>query len=327
MAIGPHKLFVLKTVLRGRMGIIFRVALLGLVISLAAGFVWSASYSKTRVVLLDVQTRSLTLKSLGQGVAWHLPGATVCRPRSEGFDPEQPVGDGPCDGRRFETAVAQDITIDMWAGLEARISVSADGLVIRASSRFSEDLPEGTRISVPVANWQAMGALTFAAELTVGEPLRSGTTAQLLSGRWEMRQSGWAIAPGRSDVTEVVKEGRVTPGAVVQVWESCPAVSGQRGCGPRAPAVLYGHLLPVDAGDTDQINVVAISAPGLTELTIGNFGATAPSTIRPSLLDIAITSPLLLAMAFLLSIIVSLTQVFSILYRAIGDRNEPRTRH
>jgi len=326
MAFSPLKLFVLKGPLRDRVGVIVRIAMLLAVFLLAVGFIWSANRSKTRVVVLDIDTQVITLRSLGQGVAWFLPGATVCRPRAEGFDPSRPVGQGACDGRRFETFGNEDVTIDWLAGQEAHISIGADSLIIRALNRYTEDLPEGTRISVPSANWEAMGALIFAAEMTVGEPLQSGLSSQLLGGRWEMRQSGWAIAPGRTDVTEIVKDGIVMSGSVVQVWENCPDTSGQHRCGPRAPAVLYGHLLPVNKYDSVHIDLVAFSAPGRTELSIGYFGSNAPSTIRPSLLDIAITSPLLLVMAFLLSIIASLTQVFSSLSEAIIGHKKKRDR-
>jgi hypothetical protein len=288
---------------------VIRVVMLATVIGLGVGFVWSATQSKTRVVLIEAETEILTLRSLGQGTAWYLPGAIVCAPREDGFDPSRAPGEGVCDERRFAVADPADLTLDWVDGDVARVTIGTHGLVVTLETPQGDVLVEGTRIIVPRTQWSAMGTLTFAAEITVGRPVQSGVSFQLLSGQWEMRQSGWAIAPSRDDVTEVVKTGTIMRGAVIQVWDTCPDVVAQRGCGTRAPATVYGHFIPIERDRFGHIDLVAYSAPGRTELLVEHFGATDGSVIRPSLLDIAITSPLLLALAFVFSIIASAAQV------------------
>ncbi|MEL6566760.1 MAG: hypothetical protein AAFQ59_20140 [Pseudomonadota bacterium] len=311
MALGPLKLAVLKAPIRGRMGMILRVAMLLVIFAVAIGFVWSATRSNSRVVLLEMETQVLTMRSLGQGTAWNLPGAIICIPLEAGFDPMQEPGYGPCDARRYEVSEPEDLTLEWLDGDTARIAINATGMSVTLLTPQGEARREGTRIVVPREGWPVMGILTFAAEIVVGAPLQPGLSAQLLDGRWEMRQSGWAIAPGRRDVTEVVKAGDVMRGMVVEVRENCADGARRGRCAPQTPAVMYGHILPVVADTATHIDLVAISAPGRTELSIEHFGSTAPSVVRPSLLDFAITSPLLLALAFLFSIVASLAQVFT----------------
>ena len=71
---------------------------------------------------------------------------------------------------------------------------------------------------------------------------------------------------------------------------------------------VFGHITPVESGKLG-FAVGVVSAPGPVFLQVGFFGAAIPTRIAPSWIDRALTSPLILALAAMLSVILSVTQV------------------
>lgn len=313
MAMMPHGVVRYSQTVQKRVGLGMRLALIFAALALVAGFVWSALYDVRRTILLDLDTRAATLTFVAQANAWTLDRATVCRPRPEGLDLTRTAGSGPCDARRYAISDPSEVTIRWPAGSTAEVTKDARGVSIVVTGGPS-DLPDKTRLVLDHSDWARQGALPFAAHLTAGSPMESGLTDFLLGGRWEARQSGWAIAPGRSDVSEVVKSGTLVRGSVLEVLEDCPdPASAEQGhdCTDHTNAIMYGHLSPAETDTGSHLELVALSHPGRTELSLTYFGAASPTIVRPSLIDIAITSPMLLALAVLLPILTPLIQVLS----------------
>jgi hypothetical protein len=117
----------------------------------------------------------------------------------------------------------------------------------------------------------------------------------VLSGSYEAREK-----PLWSEKTEVLKSGLIRRG------ESA-AVLAETATGATM-AEVYGHITPAD-GDQPGFIVGAVSAPGLVFLQLGFFGATTPTQIAPNWIDRALTSPLILALAALLSVVLSAGQI------------------
>jgi len=299
--------------LQGRLGSALQLGLLSIAFVIVAGFIWSAAFNEKRTILLDVETRAATLSFTAQANAWTLQNATICLPRETGFDPTRAAGIGGCDERRFDVSEPSDITIRWSEGTTVEVTHDVNGLAVVIMSNGPGDFPDGTRIVVEAEDWATQGALPFAAHLTVGSPMRSGLADFLLRGHWEFRQSGWAISPGRPDVSEIIKSGRAVRGSVLKVLEHCRAKIVQDGAcvDGLTPATMYGHLSQIGSGDRTRLQLVALSHPGRTELSLSYFGAAADTLVRPSLIDVAISSPLLLALAVLFSILASLSQVIS----------------
>ncbi|MHA6642607.1 hypothetical protein [Mesorhizobium sp. A623] len=142
--------------------------------------------------------------------------------------------------------------------------------------------------------WAALGVLSFNGTARVGNQVSSGETRTLLSGTYEVREK-----PLWSEDTEVLKAGKIRSGESAEIM-----TAGKEG---RQPAEVFGHIAKIEPGKPG-FNVGLVSAPGPVSLEIGYFGGAKPANIAPTWMDRALTSPLVLALAFLLSVILSAVQ-------------------
>lgn len=248
-----------------------------------------------RSFLLEAESGRVELTFQVSETTWDLPGAVECAPSDFPALPGQ--ADPACGAAFTPVGEARDRTVT-WPQ-DARVAVGrrADGSVIFTALDATEPaLPIGTMIVVPTEEWARMGALAFTAETLIGDDMRSGVRGYLRSGRWEARESGLVTSVVRS-VTEVVKQGTFASGALVEVLDG------------DLPAKTYGHI--DRSGARDTLSITLISEVGRTALSVRHLGVDGPILIEPDWVDIAVSSPLLLAAAVILSILASASQLFS----------------
>lgn len=273
-------------------------------------FVWSSVIGVTRIFILDLRTTALTLAFETGTTSWSFPQATVCR-RIEEPDFTAPEREGPCGAQIYAVETAAPFEIAWPEGAELELTLSELGeLSIEVRGGAVPDLPVGSRIEVDPGSWTAAGAITFAAELTVGAPVSSGQRHYLLDGRWEARQRALFLA-GTRDVSEIVKAGEAIRGSTLEV-----RVADGR-------ALMLGHVTKGTGDAVPVLEVVAVSEAADTELWLGLFGTEKPSVIRPDWIDTAISSPILLALAAVLSVLASMTQVISDLASSFRRVDQP----
>lgn len=263
-------------------------------------------FGSSRSFLVEAQTDGLQIEFSEGSNAWRLPSAVLCMPLNAPTlrpDPEcgwAAVADGPADEK-----------LVTWAdGTIVEVNAERDGgLRIVALNGNTAALPMNAMYIMSHDAWQKTGALTFRAYTTIGQDITAGSRHFLRSGRWEAREVGWVTSFLRS-VTEVVKTGELSTGAKVMV-----TITGE-------PALSYGHIT-LGNGSSDEsvgLDVTMISQLGDTALSVRHFGLRDPVVIRPDWIDIAISSPLLLAMAALFSVLASAGQVLM-----FGFRNPKET--
>jgi len=179
--------------------------------------------------------------------------------------------------------------------------------------------PAGTLIFVPAPVWQEEGALAFKGSAQLGKMMASGNRAIALSGKYEVREaeiltrimselrSLWSNerALPRS---VVVNEGQIFRGEVIRVVNSNT---------PHLPVEGFGHIT---GAMTDQgFNLVYISPSGDHALEVSAIGTDTPARIRPTWLDTASTSPTLIVIVIVLSILANAAQAFEALRKPDQD--------
>lgn len=262
----------------------------------------SMRYGANRSFLVEAETGRIELTFRVAETTWDLPGATECAPLEVPAPPDR--ADPTCGAAYAPVSAAGAKTIT-WPR-NARIAIdrrSDGGVAVTYVEQGEPDalaepsappVPVGTVMIVDADAWRRMGALTFSAEALIGDDMRSGARGYLRVGRWEARESGSVTSRLRS-VTEVVKQGTFASGGLVQVLKG------------EGPARTYGHVDRSGAGDT--LSVTLLSEVGRTMLSVRHFGVEGPILIEPDWVDIAISSPLLIAMAGLLAIVASAIQL------------------
>lgn len=257
-------------------------------------FLFGITYRVERSFLIEARTTGTSIVFAGIGNAWNFPAATLCAPRAVPDLRRAEAGEGPCGADLYVITALSDETLDWPDGASVDVHLDSDGAFVIELLHPIGERPAGTLIVVAPEAWAIQGALTFRGTLSVGEVMASGARHFLLDGRWEARESGWAISLFRG-VTEVVKQGALSLGAEASI------IAGD------GPAIMYGHLTPSGAGAA--MTVTAISQPGDTALRLVHFGFEKPSVIRPDWIDTALASPFLLALVALLGLLTSVTQV------------------
>jgi hypothetical protein len=262
----------------------------------------------TRTIVVEAQTTGLQITFSGQANDWALGNVVMCIPR-EKIDPSLERGAGACDARRYIEQNDEDLRIN-W-NREASVVVTAltpGTLTLDVSGQLG--IVDRTRILLDRSSWASVGALTFFGTTQVGFQLASGESKMLLSGSFEIRER-----PLWSDSTEVLKSGLIRRG------ESAAIV--QQANGEIKLAEAFGHITP---SPTDRLGVTVgvVSSPAPVSLQIGFFGATVPAQITPNWMDRALTSPLILAIAALLSILLSALQIFSNFGTALSRSAGPK---
>jgi hypothetical protein len=261
-----------------------------------------------RTIVLEAQTTGLQITFSGQANDWALGSAVICTPR-EKIDPLLERGAGTCDARRYIERNEENLRIN-W-NREATVVVTAlspGTLTLDVSGQSG--IVDRTRILLDRSSWASVGALTFFGTTQVGFQLASGESKMLLSGSFEIRER-----PLWSDSTEVLKSGLIRRG------ESAAIV--QQANGEIKMAEVFGHITP-SLTDRLGVTVGVVSSPAPVSLQIGFFGATVPAQITPNWMDRALTSPLILAIAALLSILLSALQIFSNFGTALLGRAGPK---
>jgi len=261
-------------------------------------FIIVSTFSKTRTFLIEAQTTAATIRFVGDSNIWMIPNAAICRLKAQPDLTQEETND-PCD-RRFYDVEKQDGLVAAWRdGMTVKATVSQrNELVIGVENDVMPSFQDGTKIILSPEAWREAGALTFAAQVTIGTPIGDGEINFLSGGRWEAREAGFTTGMLRSNVTEVIKSGELVRGGTATVW------SGE------APAETFGHITPGASLGGDHMDIVALSRPGDVELHLGYFGTTKPTVVRPDLIDAAISNPLLLALAIILSIFASASQFY-----------------
>jgi hypothetical protein len=252
--------------------------------------IWMLVTSAERSFLVEAETGRVELTFELSQTTWDLPDATECAPAP------RPGQAHPVCGAAFEPIGGPRTRTIAWPrGARIALAKTRDGdLSVAALESTDPALPVGTRLVVPLETWERMGALAFTARARIGDDMRTGALGYLRSGRWEARESGRVTSALRT-VTEVVKQGTFASGAYVEVLHN------------GVPARTYGHLDRSDAPGT--LSVMLISEVGDTALSVRHFGVERPVTIRPDWVDVAISSPILLAATALLTILAAAVQL------------------
>lgn len=284
-----------------RTSIVIGIVLLGLITILA-----TRANEWTYHVEASTWGGSLTFD--GEGNDWLILQGTICPARAvpdlRNADPED---ESSCPAARFE--VPREIQSDVihWReGTRIHFRRAQDGrLIIRTLNDSTDGLPTGSRLEIPSAVWQRHGALIFSGSVRIGGDMGTGAQDYLIGGRWEARQMGLATSLFR-EITEVVQRGDLSRGASVQV------------VGHADPAISYGHLTPA-ATDEPGLEVVSLSERGRLSLQVQYFGLSKPSLFRPDWMDTISSSPMLFALAILLTFILSVVQL--VIAVAAGGRD------
>lgn len=255
----------------------------------------SAGIGTTRTVVLEAQATGLNILFSGRVNDWALGQVTVCTPRQR-IDSEILRGTGQCDLRRYIEDERTDMRINWNEGASVLVtSPTSGGLVLDVTGQ--SDIPDRTRIILPPLSWSKTGALTFSGRARIGNQLGSGETGMVLGGSFEVREK-----PLWSDNTEVLKSGQIRRG------ESATVVT--KNSSGEKNADIFGHITNGDPGKLG-FSVGIVSAPGPVFLQLGFFGSAKPTQIAPNWIDRALTSPLILALAAVLSVVLSAGQVLS----------------
>lgn len=281
------------------------------VIAIVAMIVISTGVGADRTLIVEATATGIDIRFAGQANGWHFGQATICTPR-ERIERTLPRGSGACDARRYEERSGEALRIDWSPGAEAKLSSPRpQTLVLELFGQAGWD--DRTRIIIDRNEWSALGVLSFNGAARIGNQVSSGETRMVLSGTYEAREK-----PLWSEDTEVLKAGKIRRGESAEIMIA--------GVGGREPAEVFGHISEVEPGKPG-FNVGLVSVLGPVSLQIGYFGGAKPVNIAPTWVDRALASPLVLALAFLLSIILSAAQfvggivpaIFRLAQRAEGE--------
>ena len=261
-------------------------------------------FGSSRSFLVEAQTDGVQI-SFGDGQnLWRLPNAILCVP----LDAPSLKPDAVCGQASAPEGQAREWLLDWSDNAVINLHARDDGgLEVNIIEPGSSTLPERGMLILSKSAWRGAGALTFQASVTVGQDMQTGADKFLRDGRWEAREAGIVTSFFRS-LTEVVKSGDLSTGSKVVVLSN------------GKPAKVYGHVIPAREGG---LAVTMISEFGNTALSVRHFGLDDPVLIEPDWIDVAISSPLLLAMAVLFSVLASVSQILS--DSSGGDIQNPKT--
>ena len=287
----------------------------------------AGGWGVARTFVVDAETRWAQLHFAGDTNAWPITGATVCVPLPTPA-PRAGRGTGPCDARLFSSAEAAGDPI-IWGptGVAEVMVDAADALAIRVVR--SETHPAGTRVVLPAAAWQRLGALSWLGQVDIGRPAASGETGLLLGGSFEAREVLRWLPPGMR-TTEVVRTGILRRGEAVALLQAGGSEHRASGApddaeiGTYVPATGFGHLTP-GADAAGSLRIVALSAAGDTALRVDFTGAERPLLIRPNWIDRFTASPLLAALVSGLAAVLAVANLMTVSNRALRRLRRPRS--
>jgi len=277
-------------------------ALMILMLVLTALMVAALVFGSSRSFLVEARTASLTL-TFGTasgpdgtprpaGDEWRLTGALACRPAPL---PRRGATD-PCGAAYAPQGAPGEHILDWAPGTTIRLRNDADGrltIEIRAGMA-ARGYPDGTLLILEPAAQRRLGALTFHAAATLGEDMAAGARFYLTGGRWEAREAGRVTSMFRGGVTEIIKTGDFATGARARILKD-----GE-------PAQVSGQVVPAPGGGPMEVTI--ISEAGDTALGVRHFGVRDEVVIKPDWVDIAVDSPLLLALAAIFSLLAAAKQ-------------------
>lgn len=239
----------------------------------------------------------------GESNNWVFSEATVCRLREV---PDMARAEGPgdvCSARFFDAKADRDVLLEWKDGTSVAFSRNGDGgFTVKTLSDQTEGLPKGSLVIVPASAWGGHWALGFQGIVRLGGALGTGSRDYLIDGEWEARQQGLAMSLLRN-VTEVVKAGTLTRGSIVDV------VRRQDGADDWGEVVSYGHVTPASVEDPG-VEVALLTERGPLALRVEYYGARQPSIFLPDWMDTVASSPVLVALAILLSFILVVIELF-----------------
>lgn len=262
-----------------------------------------------------------TITFRGEGNDWLISRGTRCAARAvPDLRAADPADDRPCPPARFEAPqeiVSEVIEWREGTRIHFRRAPPDGRLVIRALDGGTAGFPADSQLVIPADVWQGHGALVFTGSVRIGGDMGTGAQDYLIGGQWEARQIGFLTSLVR-DITEVVQKGELTRGASVQV------VVGAE------PVISYGHITPAGIGDPG-LEVVALSERGRLSLQVAYFGLARPILFRPDWMDRILSSPVLIALTVLLTLILMVTELLVAIFAAgrggRGEGSEGRARH
>lgn len=247
-------------------------------------------FGSSRSFLVEARTGGMQISfSEGQNI-WRLPNALLCEP----LDTPSLIPDATCGQASSPKGSAREWILNWSENTVVNLNSRDDGglEIAIVDPGGMANAPNGVLIMSRAA-WRDTGALTFRASVIVGQDMQVGAANFLHDGRWEAREAGVVTSFFRS-LTEVVKSGELSTGSKVAILAD------------GTPAKVYGHVIPAEQGG---LAVTMISELGNTALSIRHFGLDQPVLIEPDWVDVAISSPLLLAMAVIFSVLASISQI------------------
>jgi hypothetical protein len=246
-----------------------------------------------RTFLVDATVRGLDITFEGQTNYWDLGPVTLCVPL-EKLNLRAARGDGACDARRY-VEQQDDLSIEWSDG--ASVIVERNGATeFSLTVTGQSTLTDRTRIVVAQDNWSMIGTLSFVGYAVLGRPAGSGETRLLLGADYQVREK-----PFGSGHTETIKSGTVRKGESVSLI--------QRTTGTSTLATVYGYITPSTEA-TDALDIGIVSQAGDIAMSVRFFGGDIPAEIAPNWIDRTLSSPLVLALAFLLSVGLGAVQLF-----------------
>jgi hypothetical protein len=246
-----------------------------------------------RTFLVDATVRGLDITFEGQTNFWDLGPVTLCVPLDK-LNLRAARGDGACDARRYSEQ-RDDVSIE-WAD-GASVIVERSGATNFSLTVVGQStLADRTRIIVAQDNWSMIGTLSFVGNAVLGRPAGSGETRLLLGADYQVREK-----PFGSGHTETIKSGTVRKGESVSLI--------QRGNGAATLATVYGYITP-SSDSPDALDIGIVSQAGEIAMSVRFFGGDTPAQIAPNWIDRTLSSPLVLALAFLLSVGLGAAQLF-----------------
>lgn len=268
-----------------------RILLLGMVVFILV-FAALVTSGAERSFLVESRSDTVTL-TFDRGVnAWSLREAVLCEPVAV---PRLGATDA-CGAAYAPPSVPAEQFIEWRADATVDVGGTRDGgLEVHILGGMEPEFADGSRLLVSPSGWADTGALTFRGGAEVGRDMASNVASYLHSGRWEAREEGPVTSFLRSS-TEVIKTGTLATGAVVTVLRE------------DSPAQVHGHIVPAPEGG---LSVTLLSEFGDTALSIRQFGLDGAVLVKPDWVDVAVSSPLLLAIIGIITVAATANQLFS----------------
>lgn len=245
-----------------------------------------------RTFLIDATVRGLDITFEGQTNYWDFGPVTLCTPL-EKLTLQVLRGGGACDLRRYSEQ-RKDLSIEWADGSSVLVESSGQSEFI-LTVNGQNGLPDGTRIIVAHDNWSMIGTLSFVGNASLGRPAGSGETRLLLGASYQVREK-----PFGSGHTETIKSGSVRKGESVSLIRRVKYV-------PQL-ATVYGYITP-SLDQPGALDVGIVSQAGQIAMSVRFFGGDAPAEIAPNWIDRTLASPLILALAFVLSLGIGAAQL------------------